>query len=796
MLKSIIGFILSATAALTFAQTGVLKGRVFNSANNEPIPFASVAIQNTTTGAQSDLDGNYEISGLQPAIYTVVITYVGFKDKIVSELQVTNNKPTNIDFGLEEAAVAIEKVVIKASAFRKTEESPVSLRSIGVAEIQRAPGGNRDLSRAVQSLPGVTTVSSNRNDLVIRGGSPNENRFYLDDVEVPNINHFATQGASGGPVGLINVDFVREVDFFSGAFPANRGNTMSSVFNFKFKDGRDDRIGATITAGTNDLGATIEGPLSKKTTFLASARRSNLGGLFKLIGLPFLPIYNDFQFKTKIKFDKKNELTVIGLGAIDDFSLNKEANKTESQRYILSYLPVLTQWNYTTGLVYKHYYGNGYITAVASRNMLNNESVKYQDNDETDINKLNLKYKSQEIENKLRLENTQRFKSGLKLNYGAAFEYIKYNNNTYQKFGPQTIEYKSDLEFAKTAFFGQASKTFFDDKLTISTGLRADANGYSSAMSNPLQQLSPRLSVAYALNSLISFNFNSGIYYQTPAYTVLGYRKNDELVNRNENTKFIKSTHVVAGLEFNLKNNAKITVEGYYKNYDNYPIAYLQSGDTLSLANLGADYTVVGNSPAKSLGKGRTYGIELLYQQRLYKGFYGILAYTFGRSEFTNLAGDYIVSSWDSQHIISAVASKKFENNWEIGAKWRFQSGLPYTPYDVERSSEVRRWNAIGQGTLDFKNVNSKRYGSTQGLDIRIDKKWFFKKWNIDLYCDVQNVYGYQISQDLLTIDKGADGLGDPTVTVGTDGIARYKMKVLPNKSGNTTPTIGVIIEY
>ena len=782
-----------ATAA---AQTAVIKGRVLNAANNEAVPLATLALQNTEIAIQSDLDGNYEFVGLQPGIYTVVITFVGFKDKIVNEIQVSNNKPTLIDFALEEASVAIEKVVVKASAFRKTEESPVSLRSIGVAEIQRAPGGNRDISRAVQSLPGVTTVSSNRNDLVIRGGSPNENRFYLDDVEVPNINHFATQGASGGPVGLINVDFVREVDFFSGAFPANRGNTMSSVFNFKFKDGRDDRVGATVTLGTNDLGATIEGPLSKKTTFLASARRSNLGALFRLIGLPFLPIYNDFQFKVKTKFDTKNELTVIGLGALDEFALNKEANKTEAQRYILSYLPVLTQWNYTTGVVYKHFYQNGYITAVASRNMLNNQSLKYQNNDESSETNLNLRYKSQEIENKVRLENTQRFKSGMKLNYGAAFEYVKYNNSTYQKFGPRTIEYNSALDFNKTALFGQISQTFFEDRLTASAGLRTDAASYSSAMSNPLEQLSPRLSLAYALNSTVSLNFNTGIYYQLPAYTILGYRQNEELVNRTANTKYIRSAHVVGGLEFNLKNNAKLTVEGYFKNYDNYPIAFLPSGDTLSLANLGADYTVVGNSPAQSLGKGRTYGVEFLYQQRLFKGFYGILAYTYGRSEFTNLKGDYIVSSWDSQHIISAVASKKFENNWEIGARWRFQSGLPYTPFDEKRSAEVARWNAIGQGTLDFSKINTLRYGSTQGLDIRIDKKWFFKKWNIDFYVDVQNVYGYQIEQNLLTIDKGADGLGDPTILVGSDNIPRYRLKTLPNKSGNTTPTLGIIVEY
>ena len=140
------------------------------------------------------------------------------------------------------------------------------------------------------------------------GGAPNENRFYLDDVEVPNINHFATQGSSGGPVGLINVNFIKEVDFYSGAFPANRGNALSSVMNFRQADGRDDRIGGTFLMGSSDFGVTLEGPVGDKTTFLVSARRSYLQFLFQALGLPFLPTYNDFQTKIKHKIDQKNEI--------------------------------------------------------------------------------------------------------------------------------------------------------------------------------------------------------------------------------------------------------------------------------------------------------------------------------------------------------------------------------------------------------------------------------------------------------------------------------------------------------
>ena len=346
--------------AMLNAQTGIIKGKVTDAINNEPIPFANVLVEGTEKGAITDIDGVYEVSGLQPGLYNVRVSYVGYNDQSAYEIQVTNAKPAEVNFKIEEVIKDLQEVVVKASPFRKTEESPVSLRTIGVAEIQRNPGGNRDISRVVQSLPGVTTTANFRNDLIIRGGAPNENRFFLDDVEVPNINHFATQGASGGPVGLINVNFIREVDFFSGAFPANRGNALSSVFNFRQRDGRDDRIGGNFMVSATDIGLTMEGPIGDKVTFLASARRSYLQFLFKALGLPFLPTYNDFQAKVKYKIDKKNELTFIGLGAVDQFTLNLDANETEEQQFLLNQLPVSPQWNYTNGLVYRHYAENGF----------------------------------------------------------------------------------------------------------------------------------------------------------------------------------------------------------------------------------------------------------------------------------------------------------------------------------------------------------------------------------------------------------------------------------------------------
>ncbi|MGB4329083.1 MAG: TonB-dependent receptor, partial [Tenuifilum sp.] len=323
---------------------GMIKGRVFDSKTNEPIPFATVIVYGKIIGTTSDFDGNFIIAGLEPGWVELQVTAIGFKPYISEAVMVTRSKNIFIDIPLEEMPYEIESVVVKASPFRRSEEAPLSLRRIGIDEIERNPGGNRDISRVIQSLPGVAPSLAYRNDVIVRGGGPNENRFYLDGVEIPNLNHFATQGASGGPVGIINVDFVREVNFYSGAFPASKGNALSSVLDFRQVDGNSERLKVKGAVGASDLALTLDGPLSNNTTMIFSARRSYLQFLFNALGLPFLPNYNDFQFKTKTRIDAKNEITVIGLGAIDEFELNLGLkNPDEYQRYILGYLPVNTQ---------------------------------------------------------------------------------------------------------------------------------------------------------------------------------------------------------------------------------------------------------------------------------------------------------------------------------------------------------------------------------------------------------------------------------------------------------------------
>lgn len=797
-LLSVLAFLLALTVS---AQKGVIKGRVFDDLTNEAIPFANVAIQNSEKGGVTDIDGNYTIENLQPGLYNVQTTYVGYEAKTVFEVPVVNQKPTTLNIALKATSTKLATVEVTSEVFERNVESPVSLQEIGSNEIQRNPGGNRDISKAIQVLPGVSSSLSFRNDIIIRGGAPNENRFYLDGIEVPNINHFATQGSSGGPVGIINVNFIKSVDFYSGAFPADRGNALSSVLEFTQKDGNDDRLLTNFTLGASDIGLTFDGPIGDKTTYIFSARRSYLQFLFGILGLPFLPTYNDTQFKVKHRFNEKNELTLIGLGAYDTFALNPDAikdAKTEADRksaeYILNNIPVNNQWNYTIGANYKHFAKNGFQSFVLSRNELNNEATKYADNDDSDPSNLILKYQSAEIENKFRFEQTQR-NGEWKLNGGVNFEDVTYTNSTYNNVvvgnAVQIVDFNSKINFQKFGLFAQASRSLFEKRLLLSLGIRSDWNNFAESMANPLDQLSPRLSLSYSITSQLSFNANIGRYHQLPPYTVLGFRdNNEELVNKDNGVKYIQADHFVAGFQYIFQKNTKASVEGFYKKYSDYPFTLR---DSVNLANLGGDFGVIGNEPVKSIGRGRTYGLEFLIQRKLYNGIYGILAVTLVRSEFTDKNDAFVPSSWDNRFILSLTGGKKFDKNWELGARLAVLGGPPYTPYDFPTSSLKQVWNVRGSGVPNYNLLDTKRNPLTYQLDVRLDKKYFFDKWSLDLYVDIQNITNATFELEPF-LDTVKNDNGQP-VTDPNDA-SRYLLTTIPNTAGTLLPSVGIIVEF
>ncbi len=780
--------------AYSQANLGVIKGTIVSSTNNEPVAFANILVEGTSLGAVTDTLGKFEIRNIEPGFRNVIVSGIGFKSTTYRDVLVNNASPAIIEVKLDEDVKDLKEFTVNQNPFTRVEESPVSYRTISIAEIERNPGGNRDISSVLKSFPGVASTPAFRNDIIIRGGAPNENRFYLDDVEVPVINHFQTQGGSGGPVGIINVNLIREVNFMAGAFPANRGNALSSVIDFRQIDGNNERWKFRFTVGSSDAAFTADGPIGKKSTLIISTRASYLQFLFSALRLPFLPTYFDTQFKYKVRFDPKNELYIIGLGAIDLFKLNLAANETKSQRYLLNNLPVNNQWNYTVGAVYKHYSKYTTHTFVLSRSMLDNRAYKYIDNDETDPSKKILDYQSREIENKFRYELTWK-KKGWKVNAGINAEYAKFTNSTYSIFntftGIDTIDFNSEVNMFNGGVFASVSKSFFEDKLVLSTGVRFENSSYNANMAAPWNQFSPRFSLSYNFVKRFYFNFNIGRYYQRVPYTVMGYSDGSgQLINQTNNLRFINCDHIVAGLEYNPTNNLKVSVEGFFKYYRDYPFSLR---DSITLANLGADFGVVGNVPAISRSEGRSYGLEVLVQQKLWKGLYGIISYTFVRSEFQDKDKNFVPSSWDSRHLFTLTAGYKFKKNWEVGLRWRLVDGQPYTPYDTALSTLIPVWNVTGRGIADYTQLNTQRIAAFHQLDIRVDKVWYFKKWSLNLYLDIQNVYNWK-AEGRPNLSVVTDDLGNPVVNPSDP--SRYQAEFLANQAGTILPTIGIIIDF
>ena len=796
MIRYIISLLLllfTGIELLQAQQTYSIKGIVKDATNGEPVSFANVVIWNTIEGTVTDEDGLFEITGITPGSYRLQASFIGYKPTVTAEFRISN-KDLFFPIELEESNESLQEVNIVASPFRKTPESPIGLRVIGFKEIEKSAGGNRDISRVVQSFPGVASPAAFRNDLMVRGGGPSENRFFLDGVEIPNINHFSTQGASGGPVGIINPDFIREVDFYSAAYPASRGNALSSVLDFKLQDGNKEKFSLRGVIGASDIGLSINGPAGEKTTYQVSVRRSYLQFLFDMIGLPFLPTFTDAQFKVKHTFNRKNELTILRLGAIDNMKLNTNMeDMSEKNQYILAYLPVVKQKTYTLGAVYKHYSGNNIHTLIVSRSLLNNRNIKYKDNDENAEENLTLNYHSDEIENKLRSENIFRF-SSFRLNIGGNLEYTTYTNRTYQKLfttTPKIINYHTNLALLKWGIYTTVIYESKNERFTSSLGMRTDANNYSSDMNNLFNQFSPRLSLSYRLFETIFLNGNIGRYYELPPYTVLGFKDNQgNYLNKDNHLTYIRSDQAGLGLEYRPTSYLKFSAEGFYKKYDQYPMSLI---DSIPLASKGTDYGVLGNEAVNSTATGRAYGLELTGRWYNYKGLTFIASYTFVRSEFKDGrgSGKYISSAWDNRHLFTFSGTYTLPKNWDIGAKLRVVGGAPYTPYDIEKSSLVEAWDASGSLYYDYSRFNSERLKPFTQLDIRVDKTFYLNKFMLGAYIDIQNILNSKYKEQDVYIKTGK--ILNPEAPLQQQ---RYELKPVELCTGTLLPSIGVMIEF
>lgn len=788
--KRITPFILFLCFVLkAFAVEYQIKGTVIDKSTRQPLEFVNVLVVGLGIGASTDSNGNFTITQVPPGIYRLQASFLGYKTALTPEYRVNHVTPY-VQIELEEENTSLNEVVVTASPFQKVVESPVSLRVIGLQEIEKAPGANRDISKVVQNYPGVAfSPIGYRNDLIVRGGGPSENRFYLDGVEIPNINHFSTQGASGGPVGLIDADLIRSVKFYSGAFPADRGNALSSVLDFSLRDGDMERNSLKATLGASEVSLSSNGHLGKKTSYLVSVRQSYLQALFKVLGLPFLPAYTDASFKLKTRFDSHNELTLLGLGGLDRMKLNLGI-EGEDAEYMLSYLPKIEQETYTVGGVYRHYTPIHVQTIVLSQSYLNNRNIKYRNNDESSEDNLTLRLGSVEQETKLRMENTSSW-SVWKVKAGFDLNYSRYKSDEYRKiFADALREYKyhTDLALWRWGLFASIDYAAPDKSFTASIGVRTDGNNYSDKMKELWRQLSPRLSVSYRLAEGLFLSGHVGLYYQLPSYTALGFKgETGDYVNKH--LDYISVSQESVGLSWTPNENMEFSVEGFYKLYGNMPFSL---SDQIPLSCKGNDYGTIGNEALSSQAKGRSYGAELMFKWLLTQKLNLSSSLTIFKSEFKDgKQSNYVPSAWDNRFILNVSGTYNFPKHWSVGAKVSCIGGSPYTPYDEDKSSLVEAWDVQGRAYYDYSRYNQERLPVFGQLDVRVDKTFYLKKCMLGFYLDIQNITGSKLRRPDALMSTGQ--IENPSAPLAEQ---RYVMKSIRQESGTLLPTLGITFEY
>lgn len=788
--KRIAPFILFLCFVLkVFAVEYQIKGTVIDKSTRQPLEFVNVLVVGLGIGASTDSNGNFTITQVPPGIYRLQASFLGYKTALTPEYRVNHVTPY-VQIELEEENTSLNEVVVTASPFQKVVESPVSLRVIGLQEIEKAPGANRDISKVVQNYPGVAfSPIGYRNDLIVRGGGPSENRFYLDGVEIPNINHFSTQGASGGPVGLIDADLIRSVKFYSGAFPADRGNALSSVLDFSLRDGDMERNSLKATLGASEVSLSSNGHLGKKTSYLVSVRQSYLQALFKVLGLPFLPAYTDASFKLKTRFDSHNELTLLGLGGLDRMKLNLGI-EGEDAEYMLSYLPKIEQETYTVGGVYRHYTPIHVQTIVLSQSYLNNRNIKYRNNDESSEDNLTLHLGSVEQETKLRMENTSSW-SVWKVKAGFDLNYSRYKSDEYRKIFADALReynYHTDLSLWRWGLFASIDYAAPDKSFTASIGVRTDGNNYSDKMKELWRQLSPRLSVSYRLADGLFLSGHVGLYYQLPSYTALGFK--GEAGNYvNKHLDYISVSQESVGLSWTPNENMEFSVEGFYKLYGNMPFSL---SDQIPLSCKGNDYGTIGNEALSSEAKGRSYGAELMFKWLLTQKLNLSSSLTIFKSEFKDgEQGSYVPSAWDNRFILNVSGTYNFPKHWSLGAKVSCIGGSPYTPYDEAKSSLVEAWDVQGRAYYDYSRYNQERLPVFGQLDVRVDKTFYLKKCMLGFYLDIQNITASKLRRPDALMSTGQ--IENPSALLAEQ---RYVMKSIRQESGTLLPTLGITFEY
>lgn len=726
-MKTFVLFLLLISSSAIFAQNdepkGSIMGKVIDWETKAPLIGVNIYIKNTQIGTTTDMEGNYEFKNIPVGLLNVVYSYIGYNQVTKTDISVKPDRTIFVNIEMNSAPVELQDVVVTNGYFSELENKHVSTTNFSAEEIRRSPGTAGDVSRILYTLPSIAKVNDQRNSLIVRGGTAVENSFYLDNIEIPNINHFPVEGSSDGPIGILNADFVEDVNFHSGGFSPIYGDRLSSIMSISYRSDSKARFSPQVNMSMAGAGGAVEGPLGNKGSYLFSFNRSYLDLIVNQIEEDSpLPKYGDAQAKVVYDFDDNNRITLLDVFSIDEIYLDEEkAVKNDANIY-----------GSTNGI--SNTIGANWQRIWSDKGFSNTSISHTYVNYDRDYSKTASKrqfYTNNTSENIIRLRNVNYLKldNQNSIEFGADLSGNYTNFNTFygqyeDQFGNITQPLLVDKNSAgyKIGAFGVHHLGLFD-KLKLDYGTRVDYFTYNQNLS-----ISPRATLSYQFNSNASVSFSAGLFHQDIPNNVLV--QSDDF----KSLKTPSAAHYIAGLSYMLGNATRLSVEAYYKDYYNFPINPEQP--TMFLFDQVQVFGIFwSNNKLKDNGRATAKGVEVMLQKKLAEDFYGLVSGAYSNSSYRDYFGSWHDRIYDNKFNFNIEGGYIPSKEWEFKVRWTYAGGAPYTPFDYQASK------AAGVGIWDIGKTNLERLPNYHSLNLRVDKRFYFSSSSLLVYLSVWNVY-------------------------------------------------------
>jgi hypothetical protein len=722
---------------------GAIAG-VVRDATGQPTSDAAVCVQETGQCAVTDEAGVFRLAEVRAGRFVLEVAAPGLPPVATDPVVVRAGLSSTVEVSLPAIDGLQQTVTVTAPAFVPPEEIKNSAFLVRPIEIVSSAGALQDVSRYVQTLPGAVIGTNDfRNDLIVRGGSPLENLFVVDNIEVPNINTFANFASAGGTVSILDAALIQDVTFLTGGYPAPYINRASSVLQITQREGDRDRIGGRATVGFAGAGGIAEGPIGSdgRGSWIVSLRRSFLDLVTDDLGFGGVPVLYTANAKAVYDVSPSDRVWVVNISGVDRIRLGLTDDSDLSDE-VSSFDIRYAGRRAATGVNWQRIFGTRGVGLLGVTQSYASVGSTVRDLVRDGIpppglpvdaiigqSPLVFREDSSETETTVKYDLTWHMAS-LKLQAGGSVKRFGVRYDTAAPFGsdspfaqePGRDVFDIALAFPayQTGAYGQVTQQV-GTRVNVTAGGRVDRYDYIDAT-----RLSPRVAVSAQLTERLSWRASYGQYAQQPLFLFLA------AFDENRTLTPFDATHYVTGLSYVGGPSWRATVEVYEKRYRRYPVA--AAYPSLSLANVGDTFNVREILfPLVSEGRGEARGVELFAEKKLSDRLYGQANLSLSRAAHAGRDGVLRPGSFDYPVVANVIGGWQWTPAWAVSVRFAYLSGRPYTPFDEERSIAQRR------GIFDLDRVNGIRAPAYARLDLRVDRTFRVNGRTVTVFGGVQN---------------------------------------------------------